>query len=346
MLLRGISLPKNYSFFLFGPRGTGKTTLLKSEFTSKDVLYIDLLQPRNFTTYSRDPEVLSEQLALKRYSWVVIDEVQKVPALLDLAHYHIESSEVYFALSGSSARKIKYGSANLLAGRAFTRNLFPFTYSELGTDFDLSETLHWGTLPKIIKFKTDDMRIQFLDAYTQTYLQQEILQEQVIRKLDPFVKFLNVAAQMSGDIINYTKIASEIGSTTPTVKSYFQILEDTLIGLILPAWNQSIRKRQASNPKFYFFDNGVQRALSLNLESQLVEGTYAYGQAFEQFVINEINRMLSYTNRSFNLSHLRTGSGAEIDLIVECSGKQTLFVEIKSKKNISKSDCRHLISIK
>lgn len=345
MIKRLISFPEDYSFFLFGARGTGKSSLLHSRFADIPHLYIDLLRPRDFDTYSLRPDTLSEQLEVVNAEWVIIDEVQKLPRLLDLVHYHIERTQHKFVLCGSSARKLRHGGANLLAGRAFTRHLFPFTSIELGLDFNLDDILSWGALPGIMQFLTRAKRIDFLTAYTNTYLHEEILQEQVIRKLDPFRKFLHVSAQMSGQVINYSKIAREIGSTAPTVQTYFQILEDTLVGQILPAWDGSVRKRQSTNPKFYYFDTGVLRALTHLLEIPLKQGTYAYGIAFEHFLVNEIHRLLSYQNTTFQLSYIRTKHNVEVDVILERPGITTALIEIKSSGNITEEDIAHLQSI-
>lgn len=345
MIARTIELPDNYSFFLFGARGTGKTTLLRERFGEFPHLYINLLLPHDLNRYSVQPELLSEEIAASSSKWVVIDEVQKLPELLDLAHHHIETSGKLFAMSGSSARKLRHGAANLLAGRAFTRYLFPFTSVELGREFDLLEALAWGTLPKIFEFTERNNKIEFLYSYTNTYLNEEILQEQFIRKLNPFRKFLQLAAQMSGQVLNFSKIAREIGTSVPTVQSYFQILDDTLIGMILPPWQRSVRKRQVGNPKFYLFDTGVLRAYLNQLDVPIIPGTYAFGALFEHFVINEVHRRLSYKVNSFQLSFLRTASGVEIDLIIEQSGRQTVLVEIKSKSQISRQDVRQLEQI-
>jgi uncharacterized protein len=276
--------------------------------------------------------------------WIIIDEVQKVPKLLDIVHQEIErsSNNKKFALTGSSARKLKRGSANLLAGRAFIYNLFPFTANELNDDFNLQDALEWGTLPKIFDFTTDREKIAFLRSYTQTYLKEEILEEQVIRKLEPFRRFLEVSAQSATTIINYENIGRNVGTTTKTVQSYFQILEDTLIGLILEPFHESVRKRQRTNPKFYFFDTGIQLALSRTLSVPLVKGTYSYGKVFESFIINEIHRLQSYHERDFKLSYLRTKDGAEIDLIIERPGLPRALIEIKSNEHIHESDVQPL----
>lgn len=335
------------SFFLFGARGTGKTNLLKSRYTNEWNWYIDLLNPELARKYLLQPQLFAQELAARKSppEWVIVDEVQKVPELLDSVHQLIESNQQKFILSGSSARKLKRGAANLLAGRAFVYHLYPLTSKEMGNAFDLKDALNWGTLPKLLEFTDTQDKKEYLRAYANTYLREEILQEQIIRNLLPFQRFLQVAAQMAGRIINHSKIAQDTGASVPTVQSYFQILEDTLLGFTLPQFDESIRKRQRSNPKFYFFDNGVQRALSEELNVSIQPRTYQYGHAFEQLVINEINRLQSYDRKDYRLSYLRTGADVEIDLIVERPGMKRAVIEIKSTTLITKNDLQSLLSL-
>lgn len=344
MFNRLLRFSPNSSFFLFGARGTGKTYLLKQRFRPSESLYIDLLDPDEIDTYSLRPRTLVEQLAAlpETTEWIIIDEIQRVPKLLDLVHQQIESSRFKFALSGSSARKLKHGGANLLAGRAFVNHLFPLTSREIGEQFSLEQALAWGTLPRLFALENDEDRRDFLRTYAHIYLREEISQEQIVRKLEPFRRFLFVAAQMSGRIINFSKIAREVGASTPTVQTYFQILEDTLVGFLLEPFHESIRKRQSGNPKFYFFDTGVQRALENTLTVELKPQTYAYGLAFEHFVINEINRLQSYAKKDYRLSFLRTKDGVEIDLIIERPGLKRALIEIKSTERVNEEDVRSL----
>jgi predicted AAA+ superfamily ATPase len=340
MVHRLIRLPESNSFFLFGPRGTGKTTLLHEKFDAAGGVYIDLLDPTVEDVFARDPRELQYRVdALSgRPAKVVIDEIQKVPKLLDLVHKLIEETPHQFVLTGSSARKLKRGVSDLLAGRAFVFHLFALTSVELRSDFDLNSALRWGTLPKIFSLSTEEDRAAFLRAYALTYLQQEIKAEQIVRNLDPFRQFLEVAAQCNGRIINYSRIARDVGVDTKTVQSYFTILEDTLIGTILPAYHSSVRKRQNANPKFYFFDTGVKRALQRLLTIPLVERTYEFGAAFEHFVINEIMRLGAYRCPDWQFSYLRTKDDAEIDLIIDRPGAPTALIEIKSTETIRQGD--------
>jgi predicted AAA+ superfamily ATPase len=221
-------------------------------------LYIDLLDLATEDLFRTHPEELRQQiLAKKDCDWVVIDEVQKLPRLLDTVHQLIEEKRAKFILSGSSARKLKRGSANLLAWRAFVYHLHPLTSVEYGATFSLQEVLEWGALPKLLEFQNASDKIEFLRAYALTYLKEEIQVEQLVRNLDPFRQFLEIAAQSNGQIVNYSKIARDVGVDTTTVQNYFSILEDTLIGFHLPAYHRSIRKRQRESPKFYLFDPGV-----------------------------------------------------------------------------------------
>ncbi len=346
MVDRHLQPTKNRSFFLFGARGTGKTTFLRRWFRSEDVLWLDLLDPVQEDMYARRPQALGEQVDAIRDStgWVVIDEIQKVPRLLDVVHASIESTGLRFALTGSSARKLKQGSTNLLAGRAFVYQLFPLTVAELGESFDLQTALELGTLPGNLDLFLESEKAEFLRSYALTYLKQEVWTEQLVRNLDPFRAFLEVAAQCNGEIINYSRIARDVGVSDKTVQSYFQILEDTLLAYIIEPYHHSVRKRQTLSPKFYLFDTGVCRALGRTLNVHLQPGTYAYGKAFEHLVIIEIVRRCEYLRNDYRLSYLRTKDGAEIDLILERPGQSTALVEIKSSPHVDDADLRHLRS--
>ncbi|MBI4371162.1 MAG: ATP-binding protein [Elusimicrobia bacterium] len=347
MFKRLLNLSDQSSFFLFGPRGSGKTHLLKDRFPAGLMLYIDLLDPETQQTLSLRPSSLVERLdALPRaVKWIVIDEIQKIPVLLDVVHQQIERKRFKFALTGSSARKLKHGGANLLAGRAFVHHLFPLTAAEIGSNFSLLSALRWGTLPRLFSLKSDEDKRDFLRSYTHAYFQEEIIQEQVVRKLDPFRRFLLVAAQMNGQIVNFAKIAREAGTTVPTVQSYFQILEDTLVGFLLDSFHESIRKRQRENPKFYFFDTGVARALGNRLSVELTPRTYEFGATFEHFLINEIQRLQSYKKKDYRFSYLRTKESVEVDLIIERPGLKRALVEIKSAERVGPEDVRAVASL-
>jgi uncharacterized protein len=210
--------------------------------------------------------------------------------------------------------------------------------SELGASFDLDSALQWGTLPWITEAASDQDRADYLRAYSHSYLREEIIAEQAVRNLPPFRRFLEVAAQSNGKIINYSRIADDVGVATVTVQSYFSILEDTLVGFLLPGYHASVRKQQTRSPKFYFFDTGVKRALEGSLRSEITPGTYGYGEAFEHLVILEMVRANEYGRLDWKLSHLRTNHGAEIDVVIERPGKPTALVEIKSTERMSDRD--------
>lgn len=329
---------KSHSFFLFGARGTGKSTLLKELFSPTEATFIDLLESDTEETYQKDPAHLLEVAQAIRQKtpkkkWIVLDEVQKVPQLLDLVHKLIEEKHFRFALTGSSARKLKRGQANLLAGRAFLNHLYPLTHVELGSLFNLEETLRWGGLPGLRELETQD-KMRFLRTYAQIYLKEEVIAEQLVRNVTPFRNFLEVSAQSSGKIINFSKIARDVHVEPPTVQSYFEILEDTQVGFLLPPFHESIRKRQRHNPKFYFFDLGVQRALAKRLDQPLSESTYEYGELFEAFVILETVRLFNYRELDWTVSYLRTKDEFEVDLVIDRPGLPRAFVEIKSTRNI------------
>lgn len=347
MLPRLLKLPDNQSFFLFGARGTGKSTLLKQQFSQKHTLWIDLLDPEEEDKYSRNPrDLYAEVLALSdEVSHVVIDEIQKIPKLLDVVHKLIEETSKKFVMTESSARKIKYGSANLLAGRAFVYHLFPFSFLELKNKFELESALMWGLLPKVCEFKNKNDRYEFLKAYTNIYLKEEVWGEHFIRKLEPFRRFLEVAAQANGKIINYANIARDVGVDDKTIKDYFLILEDTLIGFYLEPFHHSFRKRLSAKPKFYFFDTGVARALAGQISVLLQPQTSAYGEAFEHLVILECMKLCSYHRKDFRFAYLKTKDDAEIDLVVERPGKPLLFIEIKSKTSVQEQDLTTLKQI-
>lgn len=344
LLERLLRLPSIRSFFLFGARNTGKSTLLRQSFNAKNTLWIDLLDPSIEERYSRDPlSFQQEVMALdSSVQYIVIDEIQKLPKLLDSVHQLIENTKKVFVMTGSSVRKLKYGGANLLAGRAFVYYLFPFTSIELNKDFDLHDALQWGTLPSVVyQMTTQEEKTRFLQAYTHTYLKEEILSEQLVRKIDPFRRFLEVSAQCNGKILNFSTIARDVGVDDKTVKQYFAILEDTLVGFRLESYHGSFRKRLHIKPKFFYFDVGVCRALNRMLSVPVKKGTSYYGELFEHFIVLECYRLASYYYPEYRLSYLKTKDGIEIDLIVERPGEKLLCIEIKSSDNVQE---RHLSS--
>jgi predicted AAA+ superfamily ATPase len=349
MLKRILELPTDYSFFLFGARGTGKSTLLTAIFKPDNTLFINLLNPREEMRFLKNPEELRQVVLRLGHSikFVVLDEIQKVPKLLDVVHLLLESdrSDKYFVLTGSSAKQLKASGVNLLAGRAFTYNLFPFSYLELGKVFDLNQALSFGLLPKIFTFKTDSHKVKFLQSYTMTYLKEEIWSGRLVHNLEHFRRFSEVAAQSNGKIVNYSNIARDVGVDDKTVKNYFTLLEDTLIGHFLEPFSHSFRKRLRVSPKFYYFDLGVARALSGTLSLKPVHGTSYYGELFEQFIIMECIKLKYYYQSEYKLSYLMTTADAEIDLIIERPGLPPIFIEIKSKDMVYAEDLATLATL-
>ncbi len=345
MFHRLIRRPTQQSFFLFGARGTGKSTWLRSVLPEGPrVVWFDLLDLETEDLFRARPEAFAQRLdALPRsVRWVVVDEIQKLPRLLDTVHRFIERKRLRFALSGSSARKLKAGGANLLGGRAVSLHLFPLTEREVGPAFDLDEALRFGTLPQQFGLKGDVARASFLRSYALMYLKEEIWAEQLVRKLDPFRRFLEVAAQSHGKIVNVANIARDTGVDDKTVATYFELVEDTHLGLLLEPFDSSFRRRLSKRPKFYYFDPGVARALARMLELPLPRRTSGYGEAFEAFVIAEVHRLCSYLRPGFRLSYLRTKDDAEVDLVVERPGAAPLFVEIKSATRASEIEVHRL----
>ncbi|MBM3878221.1 MAG: ATP-binding protein [Verrucomicrobia bacterium] len=306
------------SFFLFGPRGTGKSTWLKQ--VLPDAPRMDLLDTALHLELCRAPHGL-EALVGNRpaNSWVVLDEIQKVPALLDEVHRLMESRRWRFALCGSSARRLRRGGANLLAGRALTLNMEGFCSAELARDFDAQFGLEWGTLPSV---QTDrEQGADILGAYVNTYLKEEIREEGLVRNVPPFLRFLSVAGQMNGQTINAQNIAREAAVPRSTVDTYFAILTDTLLGHFLPAWRPGLKVREVAHPKFYWFDPGVARAAAGWLRDpvdRLWQGT-----AFETLVFHEL-RVFNESSRKLRpLAYYRTSAGAEIDFVIETRKRQS-----------------------
>ena len=329
-------LPSGQSFFLFGARGVGKTMLLKDWFPGKKgCLWIDLLSPSLELSLQNRPEKLMDLWKSDRSPWIVIDEVQKVPQLLNVVHQAIEEHHILFALTGSSARKLKRGGANLLAGRAIERKLAPLSVLELASHFDLQKALSVGLLPNLwahglnLQESTD-----FLYSYVANYLKEEVAAEQLVRNLDPFRRFLVAAAQCNGKIINHAAIERDAGVSAKQSARHFEILEDTLIGNFLVPFHTSIRKRQTQKAKFYFFDVGVTRALQNLAGEEVPASTSEYGQIFEALLINEFLKLNDAYQKRWKFSYFQTQHGREVDLIIERPRGKPLLIEIKSFRKV------------
>ena len=337
MVTRTVKLSKFQSFFLFGARGTGKSTLLRQMFPMDEYFWVDLLEIETENRYLHAPQLLLQDwkeagTEQQRNNWIIIDEVQKAPRLLDVVHLAIERHGINFAMTGSSARKLRHGGSNLLAGRAVTFDLHPFMAQELAGQFDLEDAINFGTLPRAVALRTERSGIErkrFLLTYVNTYLREEIQAEGFVRKFAPFRNFLKIAATASGTILNMSLLARQTGVDKTTVQRYFSILEDTLIGFFLPAFSRSTRMAYSKHPKFYFFDTGVARAAAQSLDTQLRSSTYEFGRFFEHLVVLEIIRTNAAHERGYEFFYFRTERGAEIDIIAT-KGKHTLAIEIKS----------------
>jgi len=320
------------SIFLFGPRQSGKTWLLKN--TVEYDLYIDLLNEKERQRYLKNPSILFSEAGEinKQNAIIVIDEIQKVPQLLNEVHRIMESKkEPKFILTGSSARKLKRNQANMLGGRAVTFRLFPFSYFETKGRFSLNSFLQFGGIPNVFLSDNIETKKLLLESYVTTYLKEEIFDEALTRNLPAFSKFLDLAGFENGNIINYTTIAREIGTSSKTVKEYFKILSDTLIAFMLPPFVKSHRKRLILHPKFYFADIGIVFALKRMLAIELTEGSPTYGDSFEHFIILETIKAISYLREEIELSYFRTKDGAEVDLILE-KYNEIIAIEIKSSE--------------
>jgi predicted AAA+ superfamily ATPase len=318
-------------------------------FTPKTTLLYDLLLTEEYRRLVLDPKLFQEEILRrsKQITHVIVDEVQRIPELLNVIHYILEQPNApYFCLSGSSARKLKRGKGNLLGGRAFLRNLYPLTYVELKEQFYLNKALNLGTLPSVYLAKSENEAKDMLRAYVDIYLKEEIQAEALTRKLDNFIRFLDLAADSNGNIINYSTISRECGVSYNTVKDYFQILEDTLVGFFLSPYAKSVRKRLIQHPKFYFFDTGVARAFKRTLNVELMPQTHEYGRAFEHFLIAEIMRLNSYKQKDLRFSFYGTANHAEVDLIIETPLKEIFAIEIKSSQRPEIEALRGLKSFK
>ena len=336
MIKRQIKLPKTRSFFLFGPRQTGKTTLIQQLFAKK-IYSINLLLNDQFFKYSKQPGLLryevEKKLKTKEIETVFVDEIQRLPLLLNEVQYLLDNHRMKFILTGSSCRKLKRGGANLLGGRAVQRFLFPFTWNEIKEYMELQEILHFGSLPHIFNQKSVQDKKDALKSYCDIYLREEIQAESIVRNLGSFSRFLDMAASQFGEIISFSNIARECQLPVMTVKSYYEILEDTLLGFRLEPWRKSIRKRLAAHPKFYLFDNGVTNAINKYLAS--ISDPFLQGRLFEQFIIQETYRCLAYAQSETQMFFWQTNTGAEVDLLLVKNKTIKAAIEIKKSKTIT-----------
>lgn len=321
------------SIFFWGARQTGKSTLLKQLFPAAH--YYDLLLSDEYSRLRFRPALLREECEmLDEGELVIIDEVQKIPALLDEVHWLMTERNLRFILCGSSARKLRRCGANLLGGRAIRKTLFPLVSAEI-PDFDIDVALNNGMLPRHYLIKDPRQR---LEAYVGDYLQQEIVAEAVVRRIDSFTRFLQVAALSDAEILNYTKIASDCGVSSKSVKEYFSILEETMLGYHIPAYSKVIRRKLVAAPKFYFFDVGIPNYLMKRIP--LKSGSSEYGHALEHLICQELKAYLSYRGIDKILSYWRTSDHRyEVDFIV---GDAEVAIEVKSSETVDSSETRGL----
>jgi len=327
---RMLKFESNSSYFLFGPRGTGKTTWIRRNF--KNAVYIDLLDSRYFNQLIGNSQRLNTFIPPDFKDWIIIDEVQKIPSLLDEVHRLIESKNYKFILTGSSSRKLKNKGVNLLAGRAITKNMYPLTSLELGADFNLISAIKYGTLPQVIN---SENKGEYLASYVQTYLKEEVQQEGLTRNLGAFARFLESASFSQGSVLNITSIASDCGVERRVVHNYFSILEDLLIAYFLPVFKKRAKRRMIQHPKFYFFDAGIFSSIRpmgpLDITQEIG------GVALRTLVLQELKALNSYLNLGYDIYYWRTSKGEEVDFILY--GEQDfLAIEVKHKAKLNKKD--------
>ena len=332
MFQRGLKLPQtpSHSFFLWGPRQIGKSTLLKHTYPHCKI--INLLQPEIFRKLAQNPEMLRE--LVRGESFVLIDEVQKIPSLLDEIHYLIEDQDKVFGLCGSSARKLRRGHANLLGGRARRYELYGLTQSELGESFDITKILNRGYIPNHYLAQDYKWAIQ---SYVADYLKEEVAAEGLVQNLQKFSEFLDIASLSDTSKVNFNAVGRDCGISANIVKSYFSILEDTLIGSWLKAYRKKPKRRVVLSPKFYFFDVGIVNFLSKRGDLEI--GSELFGKAFENWVYHELKSCLRYSSSFKDLSYWGLTTGVEVDFII---GDMEIAVEAKASSRIGPQHLKNL----
>lgn len=348
MYKRILNIPTNLPVILLGPRQTGKSTYLKMFLEGEKYFLVDLLDNDSFRKYQLNPEQLKKdaeyQIKTEHVSHVIIDEIQKIPELLDVVHSLLEKKyPCQFILSGSSARKLKKQHANLLGGRAVLAKMFPFVFLEIKERFNLEQILQYGSIGGIFDDSNENKFLK-LRTYLETYIKDEVLAEGLIRNLPPFYRFIDLIGQLVTEIINYSNIGRESHTSEHTIKSYFQILEETFIGYFLPAYDVSVKRSMSLHPKFYLFDNGLTNAICQRLHDPLAPNVK--GKLFEQWIINEIQAHIAYHNKERTLYFWRTTLGHEVDLLVTQGHKPILGIEIKLKERLEKKDFTGIIKLK
>ena len=324
---------ENESVFLFGARQTGKSTLIKEKFP--EARYYDLLKSDVFERLFRSPWLFREELDMcLPNELIIVDEIQKIPQLLDEVHWLMHNRKLRFLLCGSSARKLKRCGANLLGGRAIRETLYPLVSAEI-PNFDIIKAVNYGLLPQHYLSPNPRKKLQ---AYVGNYLQEEIREEAQLRNLRAFTRFLEISGLTNGEIVNFANIATDCGVSAPTTKEYFSILEETMFGYFVPAFTKTVKRRLKQAPKFYLFDVGVANYLAKR--KSLLPGSLDFGKAFEHLVIHELTAYLSYSSSEETLSYWRTATGYEVDVVL---GDAQVAIEIKSCEEVKS---RHLKSLK
>jgi len=336
---RLLRLPEKgrHSIFLFGPRGTGKTSWIKTHFS--DILYFDLLNTSVYNEFSANPSLLEKRIPDGFKQWVVIDEIQKIPELLNEVHRLIESHHYRFILMGSSARKLRQKGVNLLAGRAFQYYLHPLTCIELGNDFSLEKALQYGLLPSI--YSSDDDPQHYLESYITTYLREEVLQEGLVRNIGEFSRFLQIASFSQGEMINYSEIAREASIERRVVTGYFDIVKDLLLSYTLPVFSKKAKRRLVAHSKFYLFDIGVYRAI--RPKGPLDRTEEMDGAALETLFLQHLIAINDYYRLGYEFYFWRTSNQVEVDFVAY-GERGLLAFEIKRKRTISSKDLTGLKS--
>ncbi|MBY0545163.1 MAG: AAA family ATPase [Gammaproteobacteria bacterium] len=336
MFERLFSLPldSQHSYFIFGPRGTGKTSWLREKLPN--AIYIDLLDATDYREFQALPTRLATRIPPGYTGWVIIDEIQKVPTLLNEVHRLIELFKYRFILTGSSARSLRRQGVNLLAGRALIKHMHPLTCQEIKDKFNLLFTLDYGCLPAVFGHEYPK---HYLESYVQTYLREEVLQEGLTRNISLFSRFLEIASFSQGEVINYTAIARETGSNRHTICNFFDILEDLLLAYRLPIFTKRSKREMITHPKFYYFDTGVYRTIRpMGLLDTPAE---AQGAALETFFLQEIKALNDYFDLKYTISYWRTRTQLEVDFILYGEKGFHAF-EIKRTSNVTKQDLKGL----
>jgi len=335
MYPRLLQPPPKQSFFLFGPRGVGKTAWAHQQFP--DALFFDLLDHQTYTQLLAAPQRLGDRIPQGHKGWVVVDEVQRVPELLNEVHRLIESRRLRFVLTGSSARKLRRRGVNLLAGRALTRRMHPLTALELGKDFDLKRALRWGCLPLAC---TSENPQDYVNSYAASYLREEVQQEGFARNISAFGRFLEAASFSQGSVLNMAAVARECAVSAKVVEDYFSILEDLLIAVRLPVFTKRAKRRLIAHPKFFYFDAGVYQAI--RPRGPLDAPEQIHGAALETVFLQQARALNDYLDLGYRLHYWRTATGEEVDFVLY--GKRGLRAfEVKMAHRVRPDDLRGLL---